>query len=140
MRESDALQLHTLTETGLVHGRPTVYEATARVSEVETVPVRVSIVPQRGGPHALLRVAVEVAELDLEDPETVDMLADLQRRHGGVKLCIEQHEKRRSWQVWSQREALFHPDTSQSDEVLTLVGETVEAAVELRGAVGEGAG
>ncbi len=97
-----------------------------------TYAFELALAPQRAGTNTLLRCIVEIGLLDLDEAWIVDELAELQRRLHSPKICIVQDAKLGKWEVRLEREMLFHPDTTQLDEVETLVRQTLNSAMMMR--------
>lgn len=76
----------------------------------------------------LMRCTSPVGPADLSDRRILDHLYDLQRDLGKAKVCARPEARRRQHLVTVEGDLLFHPETTQFNEVEQLVIRTVEAA------------
>ena len=93
---------------------------------------RISLHSQAAGAAALLRCESHVGKVNLRDDETLDLLYDLQRDLGQVKVCARRSERDREDMISVEGDILFDPETTDPEELETLVSRVVYAAAALR--------
>ena len=92
---------------------------------------------QTVGERTLLRCNSEVGVRNLKDDDELDRLYDLQRSLGRIKVCTRPKGKFGHEEVSVEGDILFHPKTTQIDEVAMLVQRVTCAAAALRYALSE---
>ncbi len=75
------------------------------------------------GDATLIRCESPVGLVDLSDQETVAELHDLQRTLGHARVCAHRDLRHKSHHIAVEASLLFHPETSQYEEVEALVRE-----------------
>ena len=75
------------------------------------------------GDATLIRCESPVGLIDLSDNKTVAKLHDLQRDLGHARVCAHRDLRHKSHQVTVEASLLFHPETTQYEEVEVLVRE-----------------
>ena len=83
---------------------------------------------QTVGDATLVRCTSPVGQVDLSDPEQVDALYDLQRKHAIARVCARYDAKHHTAEVTIEADRLFHLDTTQHEELDELVRRVVETA------------
>ena len=92
-------------------------------------PFRLHLRSQAAGDATLLHCSSEVGPIDLEhDDDAIDDLYDLQQELGGPKVCVRPDPADRTDRVFVENDLVFHPDTTQLDELDSLVTRTVSTA------------
>jgi len=89
---------------------------------------RLELKSQISGEATLLRCESEVGYLNLRNDKVIDRLYKLQADLGQIKICVRPEVKRHLDYVTIKGDILFHPGTTQIEEVATLVQRTVETA------------
>ena len=103
-------------------------------------PFRLELRSQSAGDATLLRCSSEVGPREVEhDDETLDELYDLQRDElGPVKICLRPDSTDRTDRIFVEHGMMFHPKTTQVEELDSLVTRTVRAAAIVAGQLIEG--
>ena len=83
---------------------------------------------QVSGDATLLRCESEVGYLNLRKDKVIDRLYKLQVDLGQIKICVRPEIKKHLDYVGIKGDILFHPKTTQTEEVAFLIRRTVEAA------------
>lgn len=84
---------------------------------------------QAAGDATLLHCSSAVGPLDIErDDDRLDELYELQRELGLVKVCVRPDPADRTDRVYIEGDILFHPHSTQFEELESLVTKTVTAA------------
>lgn len=83
------------------------------------------------GDATLVRCTSHVGLLNLADDDTLDQLYDLQRTLDHARVCLKPDLKHGRHEVRVERSLLFHPETTQIEEVEELVLETTRQADQL---------
>jgi hypothetical protein len=78
-----------------------------------------------------LRCESEVGYLNLRNDKVIDKLYKLQVNLGQIKICVRPEIKRHLDFVTIKGDILFHPGTTQIEEVVALIRRTVEAAASI---------
>jgi len=84
---------------------------------------------QVSGEATLLRCVSEIGYLNLRNDMVIDKLYKLQVELGQIKICVRPEIKKHLDYVTIKGDILFHPGTTQIEEVIALVRRTVETAV-----------
>jgi len=79
---------------------------------------------QAAGDATLLRCMSPIGMVDLTDGETLDELYELQRAHGGAKVCIRPDSKLHADHVTIEAEIPFQPKSTSADDVAWLISHT----------------
>ena len=67
--------------------------------------------------------------LEIEhDDDQLDELYELQRELGLAKICVRPDSADRTDRIYVEGDIVFHPDTTQPEELESLVTRTVGAA------------
>jgi len=96
---------------------------------------RLELRSQVSGEATLLRCESEVGYLNLRNDTVIDRLYKLQVDLGQIKICVSPEVKRHLDYVTIKGDILFHPGTTQIEEVATLVKITVETAATIESAL-----
>ena len=92
-------------------------------------PFRLQLRSQAAGDATLLHCSSAVGPLDIErDDERLDELYELQREFGLVKVCVRPDPADRTDRVYIEGDILFHPRSTQFEELESLVTRTVITA------------
>lgn len=83
---------------------------------------------QLEGDDTLVRCSSPVGRMDLQDPDTLDRLYDLQRKLGDVRVCARLESTGRRFHVTVEEERCFHLEATQLCEIRQLIERTVVAA------------
>ncbi len=96
-------------------------------SEGSAVPITLELRPEQAGSNTLIRCKAAARPSDL-DAYAVKALSSLQRQLGTPKICVAEDPKHGRWEVWIEREMLFHPDSLQQAEFVELIRSAATAA------------
>ena len=92
-------------------------------------PFRLQLRSQAAGDGTLLHCSSEVGPLELEhDDDALDDLYKLQRDLGLAKVCVRPDPADRTDRVFVEGDIVFHPESTQLEELDSLVTRTVAAA------------
>ncbi len=76
----------------------------------------------------LVRCTSDVGWVDLHRPKKFDELLEIQRDLGPVRICARKDQNRKRLRVTIERSLLFHPETTQGEELKELIAETAGQA------------
>ena len=92
-------------------------------------PFRLQLRSQPAGDATLLHCSSEVGRLEIEhDDDLFDELYELQKELQCAKVCVSPYLADRTDRVSVEGDIAFHPDTTQFEELESLVTRTVGAA------------
>ena len=92
-------------------------------------PFRLQLRSQAAGDATLLHCSSEVGPVEIEhDDDRLDELYELQRELKCAKVCLYPDPAARTDRISVEGDIVFHPDTTQLEELETLVTRTVGAA------------
>ena len=92
-------------------------------------PFRLQLRSQAAGDATLLHCSSDVGPLEIEhDDDQLDELYELQRELGLAKICVRPDSADRTDRIYVEGDIVFHPDTTQTEELESLVTRTVSAA------------
>ena len=92
-------------------------------------PFRLQLRSQVAGDATLLHCSSDVGPLEIEhDDDHLDELYELQRELGLAKVCVRPDPASRTDRIYIEGGIVFHPDTTQLEELEVLVTRTVSAA------------
>ena len=92
-------------------------------------PFRLQLRSQAAGDATLLHCSSAVGPLEIEhDDDRLDELYELQRELGLVKVCVRPDLADRTDRVYIEGDIVFHPHSTQFEELEALVTRTVAAA------------
>ncbi len=86
---------------------------------------------QVSGEATLLRCESEVGYLNLRNDKVIDKLYKLQVELGQIRICVRPEIKRHLDFVTIKGDILFHPETTQIEEVIALIQRTVETSASI---------
>ena len=87
---------------------------------------------QAAGDATLLRCHSYVGRLDLKRDALLDDLYRAQRDFGFVKVCVRREATDQTDDISVEGDLLFHPETTQVEELELLIARTVGAAAQLQ--------
>jgi len=90
---------------------------------------------QAAGDGVLLRCISEVKAINRHDDAIIDLLSELQTKLGCLKVCVRPGTRANEDLVSVERDILFHPKTTQSEELYWLIETSVSGAKQLRDAI-----
>ena len=92
-------------------------------------PFRLQLRSQAAGDATLLHCSSAVGPLDIErDDDRLDELYKLQHELGLVKVCVRPDPADRTDRVYIEGDIMFHPHSTQFEELESLLARTVTAA------------
>ena len=92
-------------------------------------PFRLQLRSQAAGDATLLHCSSEVGPLGIQrDDELLDQLYELQRKLKCPKVCVHPDPANRTDRIYVEGDIMFHPSTTQLEELELLVTRTVSAA------------
>ena len=92
-------------------------------------PFRLQLRSQASGDATLLHCSSEVGPVEIEqDDYRLDELYELQRELKCAKVCVHPDPADRTDRISVEGDIVFHPDTTQLEELESLVTRTVGAA------------
>ena len=97
-------------------------------SDYRQQPIEIQLRSQTVGDGILIRCISPVGPLDFSDDETVDLLYDLQRRLGMVRVCTHHNAKSKRYETSIESDRLFRVDATQDESLLDMVSRTLLAA------------
>jgi superfamily II DNA or RNA helicase len=83
---------------------------------------------QAAGDATLLHCHCVAGDLDLDDDNALDALYALQTKLRGARVCVEPRARTNDDLITVENDILFHPHTTQLDELASLIGRTAGAA------------
>ena len=92
-------------------------------------PFRLQLRSQAAGDATLLHCSSDVGPLEIEhDDDRLDELYELQQELGLAKVCVRPDPADRTDRIYVEGDIVFHPETTQPEELESLVTRTVSAA------------
>jgi hypothetical protein len=93
---------------------------------------RMELRSQTSGAGMILRGIADAGKADLEgDDDALNLVLDLSRTLGGLKLCVRRNEAEKVDDISLEGDLLFDPNRTQIDEVEAIFRRTTEAAARL---------
>jgi len=115
--------------------RRTRHGALILLEERAAQPFNLELRSQAAGDATLVRCRSTIGEIDLRDDAHLDRLYNLQKTHGFAKICVAPDVKHHEDLVYIESQIMFHPDTTQIEELQRLVSQTATAAVRIHSAL-----
>ena len=114
-------------------GRLLPRDAEERGAEQE---IRLELRSRVAGDGVILRCVTEIGDVDIrENDEVLDELYALQRDLGRAKVCVRPDESSGTDRLFVEADLIFHPRTTQLEELELLVRRTALAAAKLESAL-----
>lgn len=96
---------------------------------------RLELRSQAAGDSVLLRCISMVTSINRHDDAIIDLLAELQTELGYLKICVRPGNRTNEDLVSIERDIVFHPKTTQPEELDWVIETSVLGAKQLRDAI-----
>jgi hypothetical protein len=87
--------------------------------------------------QTLVRCTSPIGDIDQNATDFVQALAEAQQKLGFARLCAVADDRQGTYHLTAETDLRFHPDTTQTEEVLHLLARTLHAADQLEQALSD---
>jgi hypothetical protein len=132
-------QRNDWTFVGTAYVRPdeSLVPANAERGSARQQPFRLALWLFSEAGQVLVRCTSPVGDIDQDATEKVQALLQSQQQLGFARLCAVADDRQGTYHFTAEADLLFHPDTTQTEEMLNLLARTLHAADQLEQALGD---